>query len=265
MYKPQDHTFVLCAYQENPYVELAIVSLENQSVASNILVSTSTPSDYLRDICARHHLEMVVNPHPHYAGDDWNYGYDSAATRLVTIVHQDDQYDPQFLEATLEAFNQFDNVQIAFTDYYELHGEKRVDDSRLLQVKRMMNRPFRSKMLNGKKFVKRRVLGLGCPICCPAVTLNKALLGPSVFDTNLRDSCDFMTWARLASQPGRFVYIDKPLMGHRIYFGSATTKNLKDNIRTDETYKVLSTLWPRPIAALINKFYSTSEKLNAVD
>ena len=41
------HTFVICAYKESSYLEECIVSLEKQTVKSNILMVTSTPNAFI--------------------------------------------------------------------------------------------------------------------------------------------------------------------------------------------------------------------------
>ncbi len=264
MFTAQDHTFVVCAYKENPYIGDMISSLQAQSQATNIILSTSTPSDYLRDVCKRFSIPMVINPSPHLAGDDWNYGYDAAKTPLVTMAHQDDYYDPLFVEHMLSSLNSYDadEVLIGFTDYFEIRDGHRVYDNRLLRVKRRMNAPLSHRLLNGSKFVKKRILGFGDPICCPAVTLMKGKLGPSPFDTTYKNSCDYKTWVDLARMDGRFVYLAEPLVGHRIYAESATSLNLGEDIRKGEDLEILSSLWPRPIARFVNRIYALSEKSN---
>lgn len=264
MYSAEDHTFAVCAYKENPFLESTVESLVNQRVFGKIIISTSTPNDHIRSVADRFDIPVVVNPHPHLAGDDWNYGYDSADTPLVTIAHQDDQYDPEYLATVLKALNAYedDDVTMAFTDYYELRDGERVRKNPLLSIKRIMNAPLKVKALNGSSFVKRRILGFGNSICCPAVTYVKKRLGESVFDTTYVNSCDYKTFVDLARIPGRFVYIPECLMGHRIYAESATSRNLADNIRKREDAEILEELWPRPVAHAINVVYALSEKSN---
>ncbi|WP_455135980.1 glycosyltransferase [Thermophilibacter sp.] len=259
-----DHTFVVCAYQENPYIGTTIESLQAQTVRSNIILSTSTPSAYLDDVCSRYDIPMVVNTHPYLAGDDWNYGYDQAQTRLVTMAHQDDYYAPQYVERVLAALGEYGEgeVLIAFTDYFEMRNGEDVHNNRLLKIKRVMNAPLRSRALNKSRFVKRRILAFGDSICCPAVTLVKQNLGSSPFDTTYKNSCDYKTWVDLAGKPGRFVYVPEQLMGHRIYAESATSRNLGENIRKSEDEEIMATLWPRPVARIINRAYAMSEKSN---
>lgn len=264
MYTEQDHTFVICAYGENPYVEETLVSLEQQTVRSQIKLSTSTPNDYLKDICARHGVEMLVNPEKKGAGADWNYAYDHAGTSLVTLAHQDDYYEPTFTEEVLAEARRYEGerVQMYFTDYFEMRKGARVASNKILKVKRILNAPLAKRFWNGRVWLKRRILAFGDPICCPACTYDRTVLGPSIFDTHYVNSCDYKTYVELASQAGRFVFIPKLLMGHRIYEGSATTKNLSENIRKREDGEILATLWPKPIAAMVNNVYATSESSN---
>ena len=95
MYTKSDHTFVICAYKDNPYLEQTMISVTTQTVQSHVMLSTSTPSDYIENLCKKYDIEYVINPNGKGAGNDWNYGYDHAKTKLVTIVHQDDFYEKE--------------------------------------------------------------------------------------------------------------------------------------------------------------------------
>lgn len=264
MFTSADHTFVICAYKDNPFLEETILSLKAQENLGMLLLSTSTPNDHIRRLSKKYEIPLTINPKPHLAGDDWNWGYGQAVTPLVTLAHQDDIYEPGFLRDTLAGINAHnpETTSLVFTDYYEIRGNKPVQDNSLLKVKRVMNAPFKNRILGASRFVKRRVMALGCSICCPSATYNKQLLGERIFDTHYINSCDYQTWVNLASRSGRFAYIPKQLLGHRIYSESATTKNLSENIRSREDEEILSTLWPKPMARLINSFYTLSERSN---
>ena len=45
-----DHTFVICAYGDSPFLEDCINSLLSQTVKSNIILYTSTPSVFIDSI-----------------------------------------------------------------------------------------------------------------------------------------------------------------------------------------------------------------------
>ncbi|XCY70586.1 hypothetical protein ABG808_01130 [Streptococcus iniae] len=89
------------------------------------------------------------------------------------------------------------------------------------------------------------------------------MAGQSIFDTTFINSCDYKTWVDLSKKNGSFVYINKALLGHRIYAESATSKNLGDNIRQKEDLEILS-LFGKVGANLINKVYAQSEKSNKI-
>ena len=50
------HTFVICAYKESQYLEECIVSLINQETETNILISTSTPNDYIEELANKYNI-----------------------------------------------------------------------------------------------------------------------------------------------------------------------------------------------------------------
>lgn len=262
MFTSNDHVFVVCAYKENKYLEETILSLEAQSIKSRIVVSTSTPNDHIGAICERHGLDLLINENPTGAGSDWNYGFNHVDEKLVTIAHQDDRYSPVYLESMLAAINGYDDCLFAYSGYYEIRNDADVYRNVLLSIKRLMNKGFSYQTLNGRTWFKRLVLSFGDPICCPSVTLVRENVGSSPFDEKYVNSCDYKTWVDFAMRKGRFVYCPKPLVGHRIYSESATTKNLGLNLRKKEDLEILSILWPRPIARLINHIYSYSERSN---
>ena len=183
---------------------------------------------------------------------------------LVTIAHQDDLYEPTFLEETLKFIKDESDFIICFTDYNELKLGKIEKSNLLLRIKRFMNWPLSKKCMQKNKFIRRRSLSIGCAICCPTVTFNKKKAGLSVFDTVYINSCDYKTWCDLAELDGKFIYINKPLLTHRIYSESATSKNLGNNIRQKEDLEIFSRYWPKPIAKFINKVYALSEKSNKI-
>ena len=55
-----DHTFVVCAYKESPYLEECIRSLVEQTVKTNIAVYTSTPNDYIRGIAEKYGVPVYM-------------------------------------------------------------------------------------------------------------------------------------------------------------------------------------------------------------
>lgn len=261
----EDHSFVVCAYKENPYLEETVKSLLNQTVRSSVSISTSTPNAFIGEICMKYDLDLHVHDESRGAASDWNFAFGTAKTPLVTIAHQDDLYESLFTERVLASASSYSlqEVQFFYTDYYEMRNERRVDNNLLLAIKRVMNSRFRKFGINGRISSKRHLLTWGNPICCPAVTYVRQTVGEDPFDERFVNSCDYQTFVNMADRPGRFVYLPEVLMGHRIYEGSATSKNIEDDTRRREDLEILSSLWPRPMAHLINQVYALSEKSNS--
>ena len=52
------HTFAVCAYKESPYLGECIESLKKQEEKSHIFVITSTPNDWIREICEKYDVPL---------------------------------------------------------------------------------------------------------------------------------------------------------------------------------------------------------------
>ena len=257
-----NHTFAVCAYKESEYLEECIQSLENQSVKSNIILTTSTPNDYIRGICEKHNLEMLVNNGEKGIGGDWNFAYNSAKTPLVTIAHQDDIYLENYLKEILNALENAKDPVIAFCHYAELRDAKQVFDNRLLKIKKLMLSPLSLRFNQNKKFFKRLVISYGNPICCPAVTYVKAKVGSSPFSNDFGSNIDWQQWERLSKLDGSFAYTSSQLMCHRVHEGSTTSELINDNSRTDEDYEMLLRFHSKPVAKFLIKPYSKGQESN---
>lgn len=256
------HTYAICAYKESPYLEACIQSIRNQTVASEVLVATSTPNDYIRRLCEKYKIPLHVNEGDKGITQDWNFAYKMAQTELVTIAHQDDVYLPNYTAEIMKLRKHSKNPLILFTDYAELRGDKVVTNNKLLKVKRIMLYPLRFSVLWNSKVVRRRILSLGNPICCPAVTFEKDNLPEKVFKAGFRSDEDWEAWEMLSKIKGAFVYSKEIGMYHRIHSESETSMILGDNARTKEDFVMFCKFWPRPIAKLLARIYSTSEKSN---
>ena len=256
------HTFVICAYKESPYLGRCISSLLKQTVKSEILIVTSTPNEYISKIADKYDVPLIVNNGQGGIVQDWNFAYKQANTPYVTIAHQDDIYFPKYTEQMLRAMRFVKKPLIWFCDYAEVRNEKIVKKNKLLQTKRVMLLPLRIKPFWKSRFVRRRVLSFGCPICCPSVAFAKENLPNTVFKVGFRSAEDWQAWESLSKIKGSFIYNKNILMGHRIHEDSETSHILHDNQRKQEDYTMFCKLWPKWIARILTRAYSESEKSN---
>lgn len=262
IYTGANHTFVICAYKESPYIEACIDSLFNQTIKSNIIMVSSTPCKYISNIAVKYDIPLFINEGEGGIANDWNFGYSKAKTPLITIAHQDDVYNKKYLEKVLFSLNNAKKPLIAFTNYGELRDEIILTKSKLLTVKRLLLLPMNIKAFHKSRFIRRRCLSLGSCICCPSVTFVKDSLPDTVFEAGLKSNLDWQAWERLSRLDGNFVYCNDILMLHRIHEDSETSHLIADNKRSDEDYAMFCCFWPKPVAKLLTKIYSAGEKYN---
>lgn len=256
------HTFCICAYKESPYLEKCIESLLSQTVKSEIIMVTSTPNAFIKDIAKKYNIMLYINKGESGITQDWNFGLSKVKTRYATIAHQDDIYLSEYAEKICKKMELSKKPLIAFSDYSELRKEMKVFNSSMLRIKRLMLFPLRFQMLQNNKFIRRRILSFGDPICCPAVTFSLENIERPIFQNGFRSCEDWEAWEKISKKKGAFVYIKEPLMSHRIHEESATTAIIQDNARAEENFIMYCKFWPRGIAKLINYFYNKSEKSN---
>lgn len=257
-----EHTFVVCAYQESPYLEECIKTLREQSIRSNILIATSTPNDYIRNIAEKNNLPYYINTGEGGITLDWNFAYSCAESKYITIAHQDDVYEKEYLRIALKTMKKSKHPLIFFSDYYEIRDGRKITSNKLLKVKRLMLLPLRIKCLQKSKWVRRRILSMGSPICCPSVTFAVDNLPSVVFENHYRACEDWEAWEKISREKGEFLYAPKMLMGHRIHKDSETTAAIGDNKRSREEYEMFCKFWPKFVAGFIFKFYSKGQDSN---
>ncbi|MBF7095184.1 glycosyltransferase [Streptococcus sp. HF-1907] len=260
----KQHTMVICAYGISTYLEECIQAVKNQTVFSEIYIYTSTPNDHIKGLAEKYHLPLYLGQRKSI-GADWNQALSHCETDFATIVHQDDLYDKNFTEKVLESFVANPESTIVYTDYKELKVKEDKTELILsnqnLKIKRLMLKTL--SLASGNKWWRNRVLSLGNPICCPAVTYNMKALKSFKFNEEMKTSLDWFAWYTISSDyHGKFSYVDQPLMLHRIHEESETSATISDNTRTKEDLYMYQLLWPKPIAQLLIKFYQKSQNSN---
>ncbi|MBQ6322567.1 MAG: DUF2304 family protein [Lachnospiraceae bacterium] len=287
-YIPEDHTFVISAYQESPYLEECVCSCLRQSAPGKVMITTSTPNDHIRKVAEKYEVPLKIREEKNAAaqgeartehtehvqnedlpgntiGLDWNFALEAADTPFVTIAHQDDRYNSKYTERILEAANRCKHPLILFTDYAELRDGKIQTTNKLLKVKRSLLMPLIPKRNWKNKWIRRRVLSMGNPICAPTVTLAVQNIKHPFFENNMISNIDWQAWEELSRQDGEFAYIPVPSMLHRIHEDSTTSKLLDDDGRREEDLKVFRKFWPSPVANMIENVYQSAEKSNQLE
>jgi glycosyltransferase involved in cell wall biosynthesis len=260
-----NHSFAVVAYGDSPYLSECLDSLKNQTIKSEIFISTSTPSPYLSDIANKFGVELFVTNPKHGIAHDWNFALQKAKSKYVTLAHQDDIYLPGYAEKCLQQTEKKPDTLICFTGYAEIVNGKERKSTSLLNVKKMLLgffMPFKKNLRS--KFFKRSLLSLGNPISAPGVMYNLELLKGFEFSGQFSINLDWYAWLEMSKIKGRFIYIPTILFKHRIHAGSETTAGLKTNNRQSEDLRMLKMFWPSWFANWLVKFYARSYKSNEI-
>jgi glycosyltransferase involved in cell wall biosynthesis len=256
-----DHCFAIPAYKDSIYLEDCIKSILGQTIISDLIICTSTPTIQNKLMADKYGVPYFINESGLTGiANDWNFALRSAKTRLVTIAHQDDIYAPGFAEAVTRSMDQ--QTQISFTDYSDIHGDtiKTVTFNHV--VKTLLLFPFLIKSKIPSKFIKKFVLSIGDPICCPSVTINKRMLTDFSFSEEYQCVLDWHAWYRLANQEGNFVFVYKRLMQHRVHEDSETSNQIKLGKRRAEEESMLQQIWGKRMGKLIAWVYQLGQLEN---
>lgn len=256
------HTFVVPAYKQSDYLEPCVLSLLRQSSPSRIIITTSTPNRHIRSIAEKFNLPLYINPEQKGLAADWSFGFKAADTPYVTLAHQDDIYCPGYTENFLTAARNNPGFLIAFSDYLEMDESHLKRINLLLIIKKILLIPFLFNGTVSSKMLKKMVVSLGSPICCPSVMYNKERLDTFSFDTTFDINPDWDAWLRLSADRGSFVYVNQRLTAHRIHSKAETTLGLMANTRQCEDRRLFERLYPRPLSDLMLALYSCSYRFN---
>lgn len=261
MSKNFSHTFVVCAYKECEYLEECVLSLMQQTLSSEIIMVTSTYNSFIRDICLKYKIKLYVRKGESDIQNDWNFGYNKANSDLVTIVHQDDQYDKDYLSNVMNYYNKYFDSLFVCTDYYVLKNGKNFCDFNC-KIKSFLKFPLRFSLFNKLKFFKVASLAFGNSINCPSVTYNKLILGEkNIFTSDLKFSLDWDTFLKFARCKGRLGYIPKKLLFFRVHGGATTASFIRNNERYKEDVIMFSKIWPKFIVKFIMLFYTKASNV----
>lgn len=261
MSEKREHTFAVTAYGQSPYLEECIRSLCKQTVKSEIVIATSTPSVFLERLSEKYRVPLAVNSLYGGIAVDWSFAYRACATKYVTLAHQDDIYLPEYAGFCLaQAKKNSGDDLIIFTDYSNLRGNKVVDIDAELVIKRALLLAFLLKPGIRSAFIKRRILSFGNPIACPSVMYNKDAIGHFEFSKNFQCDMDWDAWFRLSRRRGSFVYARRRLMLHRIHKDSQLAAATMNKIKKKEDELIFKSFWPGPAAKMLAGIYFFASK-----
>ena len=254
------HTFAICAYGESPFLEECILSLKSQSVKSQIIMCAPKTTPFLDRIAGEYNIPFFVRGGEPNIRDDWNFAYDHADTRFVTLAHQDDLYHARFTEESIKCMKKYKRPLFCITDYLPIRLVTLPHRDINCRIRHILRFPLKIKAISDKAFVKRLVLMFGNSICCPTVTYNKGILGDSIFVSKLNYDIDWDTFYILGQREGSIAYVDKPLAYYRLHNGSTSKEFITNHKRIKDDEIMFGKFWPPKTVDFLMRFYKKAYK-----
>ncbi len=254
------HTFVICAYGQSPYLEACIRSLKGQTMATEIVCTTSTPSLWLERLLERYDIPLYVGEGGKGIGHDWNFALETGRGMFVTIAHQDDLYGRHYVEELAAAYERWPDMTVFMSDGVLIKKGTWNRGGAVEVVKKLLRLPWRLTGLCHLQAVKKSGLLLGNPVMCPSCSYRKEKMPRPLFSRELDFVLDWDCMRRLAVLPGRFVCREKPLLYYRIHDGAATKACMEDRRREREELEMFRRVWPRWLAGLWARGYGLAGK-----
>lgn len=257
-----DHTFVISAYKESKYLEECINSLLQQTVKSNIMITTSTPNEFLENIAKKYNLDLIINYGKSGIGPDWNFAVGQAKTKFVTVAHQDDLYDLNYTQELEKEIKKNNDIIMLCTNHKEIRNGQVVKKNLNLKIKSIMMFPI---IINKRlRFTKKMMCAFGNPLSTPSVCVNTDVLGKHPYREDMKSNIDWGSWLDWAEYKGSFIYIRKILTFHRVHSESETSNCIESNNRIKEDYEIFCRIWPKWFAKFLMIFYKHAQYANKV-
>ena len=262
-----DHSFVVLAYKDSPFLSGCLESLMNQSSKSDVFICTSTPSTYITDMATKFGVELFVTESGKGVVHDNNFGLRQVKTKYVTMAHQDDLYLPDYTATCIAAATKYKDTLICFTNYSELIDGQERPVTLMLKVKRLILKtfmPFKSHL--STRFWKSRLLSLGNPIAAPTIMYNLENLPVFQMPEDLAhnvNTIDWQIWCNMAKMEGRFFYARKVLLKRRIHSDSLSSIGIENHSRYTEDLNMFRQFWPGFLASILAKVYASAYTSNS--
>ena len=262
------HTFAVCAYKDSPYLEECLRSVTSQTVKSEVICCTSTPSSYIRELTARYQVPLYVRDGASNIREDWMFAYGKAQGRFVTIAHQDDRYRSDYAEKLLKAWKKYPDLLLFASDYLTIRMTEKEGKMKAIPepfnmvwlVKKILRLPLRFHFLADRTWIKRSSVWFGNSICCPSCTYNKEQIGDDMFHSEYDFALDWDNLYELAGKKGRFICSEKPLIAYRVHAAATTKACIEDNRRPADGMAMFRKMWPDWMVKILMHFYRKAYK-----
>ncbi len=233
------------------YRDFTLVCIDDLSADDSLSIARSFTDGRMR---------VMRNDVRRGLGGNWNAAFDAAETSYLVIAHQDDVYEPRFLEATLDVLEEHPRAFMAHTRALYIDEEERPEPAAALRFKDTFwpdAEPYQREPRQ-----ELATLQKGNYIICPAVMFRMSAVATiGRFNENYRFVTDWEYWMRGLLAGFTIAGTHARLIRWRRHSGSATTQEEATLRRYDEELALLEWLsdtaqLPRRIEAVENTLLS---------
>ena len=249
------HCFAVMAYGDSPFLSGCLESVRAQGRPSELIVTTSTPSQFIEAAAKAAGATLHINPRRAGIAADWNFALRVTGAQYVTLTHQDDVYFPTYKQTCVDLLNANQDAVLAFTGYEEIDDAGQPVSSRISIVKHALETVILGTASKPTKTRIKWFLSFGNPLPCSSVTFNRRRLGDFEFSHEFRSNLDWDAWLRLAEQGEVFVRSPRRLVGRRHNSLTETANAIREGVRHREDLAIFRRLWVSPFAEMISAAY----------
>ncbi|WP_248579328.1 glycosyltransferase [Nocardioides sp. InS609-2] len=237
-------TFAIPYYRGRDYLVEAIESVRAQSADDweLVVVDDAGPEQADDLISVYDDPRMRYVRHAQNVGmtRNWNACLSLARSPLVTLLHQDDRLLPRYAERVLEAARRYPGAAAYFTDVRVIGAAGDAGTSAADLAKKLARRPRHDYALAGDAGLS--AILANNYIYCPALCLNRAVVGPDPFDPRwlMVQDLDFTTRQILADRA--LVSVREVLFEYRRHVGNQTEAYTLDSSRFREEVELYRSL-----------------------
>lgn len=239
-------TIIVPNYNGNPFLLKALQSLD-QLCYSDYLVqvwddgSTDDSVEVAAAFCAqRENFEVIQNKNVGI-GKSWNRAVSSVSTEFFSILHCDDEYEPDYLIELMCLMKRYPRAAIGHCAAVCIDQNSRQQESFLETYKRVKFFPCDQGAMTAESAFNSLLSGNF--INCPSVIYRTELVKKvGLFNVELDHCLDWDFWFRVCLNDFEIAYTRKQLFRYRRHAGNASRNNSKLLVRYREEHELLTNM-----------------------
>ena len=239
----QVHVIIPCYNGEN-YITETLNSIFNQSYTQFILTviddhSKDNSLSLLQGITDSR-LCIIQNKEQLTITQNFNNCVRHSQTDLFCIMHQDDVYEPNYLEEMVEAMNTHKETAIAHCDFFTIDeaGSKIIDFK--YELKRQLF--FKETEYTFLDYMDEyKMLMMGDYIICPSVMYRRSIFESiGYFDDQYLQVEDWDFYIRILLNQNKILRVNKRLFNYRIHKKTKSQELVKNLVKYKEEISMLT-------------------------